>query len=689
MKNIEVLKQMAEGIAMVMLTIISTVLAEQTFVETPKSTNATVNSTVIFKCVIRDKAGEVQWTKDGVMMGYEREYPGWPRHSVIGGVSQNIYEYSMKIVDVQLSDDGAYNCHVIRTDTNAYLKSDPAYLTVLVPPDPPVILGGTTQQVVLGQAKNISCVSTNGKPGATITWAKGSEKLTNNIVSRTEKNEGNDKREKTTSHVLITPTVEDHGKRIECSAYNQVLQQPLKTVATLDVQFAPVITMNVNITRTLKEFDYVRFICAAKANPSIVTWKWSLDGETLDNPYDYLDIPKISRDLHRSILKCEATNSIGKSEGSNALHIEYGPAIKEMEAVIGVDIGQTVTLTCEADGNPEPSIIWRRGHYPDALGTENKYTVNVQTHNLGLYTCTASSVNAGFNAVTAERFLVVNDKPKITSSPKQYGAEGSTSDIVCKAQSVPKADEVTWFRNNKEIDFASSNRYSFSEVNEINSVVNTLHIQDSDSGDFGVYNCTVHNSKGMDFMEITLIKKAIVPLSYIIGGVIGGVAAIFIIAIACVLYHRYKTSDNESYAETDSNTEIKKREKTDSPTEFHKGTLMDQWRQDLNYHCPTDFDEVYGKMNGMESKVTSGYGTLRSEHYGNGYDNHNGHLFSDYIHRSDETVSSDSHMDSGINQYGTSTFRSRPDYQKTLERLDPDPYGLPPADPSSKLATNV
>ena len=36
----------------------------------------------------------------------------------------------------------------------------------------------------------------------------------------------------------------------------------------------------------------------------------------------------------------------------------------------------------------------------------------------------------------------------------------------------------------------------------------------------------------------------ILPLSYIIGGVVGGVAVIFIIAIACVLYHRYKGSDN-------------------------------------------------------------------------------------------------------------------------------------------------
>ena len=59
----------------------------------------------------------------------------------------------------------------------------------------------------------------------------------------------------------------------------------------------------------------------------------------------------------------------------------------------------------------------------------------------------------------------------------------------------------------------------------------------------------------------------------------------------------------ESYAETDSNTEIKKREKSNSPTEFNKSTLMDQWRQDLNYHCPTDFDDVYGKMNGNVSFV--------------------------------------------------------------------------------------
>ena len=46
------------------------VLAEQAFLETPKSQNVTINTTVILKCVIRDKVGENQWTKDGVALGY-------------------------------------------------------------------------------------------------------------------------------------------------------------------------------------------------------------------------------------------------------------------------------------------------------------------------------------------------------------------------------------------------------------------------------------------------------------------------------------------------------------------------------------------------------------------------------------------------------------------------------------------
>lgn len=105
-----------------------------------------------------------------------------------------------------------------------------------VRPDPPVIQGGSLQKVTLGEHKNLSCTSANGKPGAEITWYKDSVRIVDKVFSVTDRNGVKDKRETTISHVTIIPTEEDHGKRIECRASNAVQIQPLKALATLDVQ---------------------------------------------------------------------------------------------------------------------------------------------------------------------------------------------------------------------------------------------------------------------------------------------------------------------------------------------------------------------------------------------------------------------------------------------------------------------
>jgi len=39
------------------------------------------------------------------------------------------------------------------------------------------------------------------------------------------------------------------------------------------ISVKPQITLSVNVTRKLREHDYVRFSCEAKANPSVITWK--------------------------------------------------------------------------------------------------------------------------------------------------------------------------------------------------------------------------------------------------------------------------------------------------------------------------------------------------------------------------------------------------------------------------------
>ena len=47
-------------------------------------------------------------------------------------------------------------------------------------------------------------------------------------------------------------------------------------------------------------------------------------------------------------------------------------------------------------------------------------------------------------------------------------------------------------------------------------------------------------------MLFACLSLAVPPLPYIIGGAVGGVAVLFIIALACVLYQRYKREDSGS-----------------------------------------------------------------------------------------------------------------------------------------------
>ncbi|KAJ8307955.1 hypothetical protein KUTeg_014491 [Tegillarca granosa] len=363
---------------------------------------------------------------------------------------------------------------------------------------------------------------------------------------------------------------------------------------------------------------------------------------------NFYDIPNINRNKNKFRIACEGNNTA------------VGPKILDMPTTVGVDVGDKVTLTCRSEGNPPADIIWRRKGYltKSPLTTSPSYTIDrITEDDIGIYTCTASVRT--FNDDSRDVYVLFNSAPKIVSNAQQYAAEGSSGKLECKGRAVPYPETIEWTRNNEVITYEGSGKYFEKQEMSYDVITSTLTITNTVESDFGQYNCTIVNSRGN-----------ILPLSLILGAVIGGVATIFFIALACVVYHRYcKSSDADSYAETDSNTEIKKREKSDSPSDFtNKSTLMDQWRQDLNYHCGTDYEDLYGPKNQNGLPV---------------------HLYSDYTH----TTSGDpveNKYENGFNTYGTSSFRStsRTDFSPTYDNSEP--YRLPPADISTtKLATNV
>ncbi|XP_061188974.1 kin of IRRE-like protein 1 [Saccostrea echinata] len=679
--------------------LIHKVFGGQELVEGPVSQKARIGMKIQLKCVVKNRSGIVQWTQNGFGMGNNRDLPPYPRYRMVGGTStvnnDVIEEFTLEITDVQLEDDGKYNCQVTPTDDDPrVLLSDEVTVTVLAPPDQPVIDGGPVIPLELGVPTNITCRANGGKPAPQVLWYKeGSGRITNNTYTIGTPNKVT-KVTDVIGIVTLKATNEDHEKKIECHAKNEALRQPLISSVTLNVQYKPKINISHNVTRPLKENDYVRFSCDGDANPREVQWRWMRDGRLIrGQTRRNLDIPHISSEYHQSTISCEATNSIGSSTAKMKLDILYEPKFIGVNQYIPVDLKKSVTLTCNATGNPQPEIRWRRSDSQIPLSETTTLTVsNIGEEDLGMYICEASALYGAFSTKKIDVYLLLKGPPEIKSKSTQYAEPDLDGKVSCLVRSVPYPDQILWIRGDKIIDYAQSGRYSVTQTQMADGVENILHITHLTPSDFGDYICTAFNGYGNDTMKITLAETESLHLSYIIGAVCGGVAVLLFIAGVCILYHRCKSSDNESYAETDSHTEFKKREKSDSPSDFTKSTLMDEWRQNLNYHCPTDYDDINNINNVYNDPRinSSGYGTLKSDQIINGYENHNGHLFSDYTHRSDESFPVENVNGYNSNNYGTSTFRSgsRTDFMKP--DYSSDPYRLPPANLSTtQLATNV
>merc|ERR1719150_3532153 len=122
-------------------TLITGVLGErrqQFFRTTPGASFVSEGGRAILTCVIGDLGGRVQWTKDGLTLGYYRDLPGFPRYSVLGSDESGVF--NLQIVDATLEDEATYECQVGPNGTNKPIRAN-AKLNVLLPPTKAELVG--------------------------------------------------------------------------------------------------------------------------------------------------------------------------------------------------------------------------------------------------------------------------------------------------------------------------------------------------------------------------------------------------------------------------------------------------------------------------------------------------------------------------------------------------------------------
>ncbi|KAK5599990.1 hypothetical protein CRENBAI_012048 [Crenichthys baileyi] len=213
---------------------------------------------------------------------------------------------------------------------------------------------------------------------------------------------------------------------------------------------------------------------------------------------------------------CIAKNKAGEKSEEVSLNVFVLPNITYFNNQTASEFDEEVTLTCEASGDPTPTISWRFGNRVFTEGEQSldrnvvvrsharvsSLTLkNVQFTYAGRYLCTASNSIGEDNQ---QVFLEVRYAPKIMGFVVAYTWEGNPVNISCEVASNPRASLV-WSRDGTELPSGNSTNIKIFNT----PTISHLEITPESQNDFGSYNCTATNVIGTESKEFLLIQAEV------------------------------------------------------------------------------------------------------------------------------------------------------------------------------------
>ncbi|XP_042078483.1 kin of IRRE-like protein 3 isoform X4 [Haplochromis burtoni] len=494
------------------------------FSQQPQDLVVVAGQPVTLPCSIPGYHGVVLWIKNGLALGVGRDLSGYPRYTVIGDHGSG--EHHLRIQRVELTDDAVFECQAVQ----AAMRSRPARLTVLVPPEDPVISGGPVVSLRAGDPLNLTCHADNAKPAASIIWIRNGEVLNGAMYSKvsTETLLRDGKRESTVSTLYLSPSNIETGQQIICKASNKAVPNGKEASVTIDIQHLPLVNLSVEPQPVL-EGNLVKFHCSAKANPPVTHYRWAKGGsiikEVSGDTYEVI----VDHSFFTEPVSCEVTNPLGSTNISRNVDVYFGPRMAAEPQSLQVDLGSDAVFNCAWTGNPSLTIVWMKRGSGVVLSNENLLTLkSVRQEDAGKYVCRAVVPRVG--AGEKEVSLTVNGPPTISSTQTQQALHGEKGQIKCFIRSTPPPDRIAWSWKETVLESGTSGRYTVETVNTEEGVISTLTMSNIVPADFQtIYNCTAWNSFGSDTEIIRLKEQESLPVAVIIGIAVGAFVAVIVL----------------------------------------------------------------------------------------------------------------------------------------------------------------
>lgn len=186
---------------------------------------------------------------------------------------------------------------------------------------------------------------------------------------------------------------------------------------------------------------------------------------------------------------CAVQTSSRPRTTSVHLLVQVPPKIINLSKDIVVNEGSNVTLMCQANGKPEPSISWKLISPSGDMASDDEYLEipSISRQRAGTYECTAvNDIDADVQTVD----ITVNYAPTVSEGRDVGVPVGQRGVLECEADAVPEAD-FEWYKDDRRV----FNGLDGMEILTTGSVSKLTFFNVSDA-DYGNYTCVAINKLG-------------------------------------------------------------------------------------------------------------------------------------------------------------------------------------------------
>ncbi|XP_067131657.1 synaptogenesis protein syg-2-like [Centruroides vittatus] len=452
---------------------------QQYFRIKPQDKEAIEGETVEFQCLVENAAGDVQWSKDGFLLGFERNIPGYPRYFMVVNAIQGVY--NLRIESVRLEDEAEFQCQVGPSENQKPIRAA-ARLTVVIPPKDITINGlpdGEEVMVRESQRLVLTCKTRRSKPPVEMKWYRRSVELVpeaTKISVILDEGRGFT----TSSSLTLYPKLEQSGTTYTCEAFHSALEKPLRATIAVGVLYppSPPIIQGYEDDDVVQVDDMVVLICISRGgkpapriiwyrNDILIDMTHSSTGYETTNTYTFT----AGIEDNNAVYRCEVSNALTKEplKKSVTIRVLFGPMNLTISGPSEANRGDTVTLNCKSEfSNPPAQISWVvdnnivRSSETDTYQTADGWvtssnlsiSINRQDITTKIISCYASAIP--LRAPIAKTHTVVIKYPPESPTILGYDEisilrEGDLQHLTCVALGGNPPANLKWYKEDREV----------------------------------------------------------------------------------------------------------------------------------------------------------------------------------------------------------------------------------------------